>query len=117
MGPRSGARTHKLGSCLLCTESDVIAAQQRNVAKSNDACSKPQDVFGCGDRGQKRPHDLTLQKKKIKHLSQRVAVSEVRLALPDFNNIAVRITDIAARLAVLLFGSVMNLAPWLRQIS
>src|SRR6516165_5611989 len=49
------------------------------------------------------------------HVSCRLAVSKVRLALPNFYNIAIRIANVAARLAVYLsFGSVINLAPRLR---
>jgi hypothetical protein len=36
------------------------------------------------------------------HVSGRLAVSEVRLALPNFYNITIRIANVAARLAVLL---------------
>jgi hypothetical protein len=35
------------------------------------------------------------------HVSSRLAVSDARVALPNFYNVAVRITDVAARLAVL----------------
>jgi hypothetical protein len=34
------------------------------------------------------------------HVSSRLAVSDARVALPDFYNIAVRIANVAARLAV-----------------
>ena len=52
------------------------------------------------------------------HVSCRLAVSKVRLALPNFYNIAIRIANVAARLAVYLsFGSVINLAPRLRHSS
>ena len=36
------------------------------------------------------------------HVSRRSAVSEVRLALPNLYNIAIRIANLAARLAVLV---------------
>jgi hypothetical protein len=39
------------------------------------------------------------------HVSRRLAVSETRLALPNFYNITIRIANVAARLAVLV--------PWL----
>ena len=36
------------------------------------------------------------------HMSCRLAVSEIRLALPDFDNITIRIAHVAERLAVLV---------------
>ena len=49
--------------------------------------------------------------------SYRLAASEARLVLPDLDNIAIGVANVAARLTVLSFGSVTNSAPRLRHSS
>jgi hypothetical protein len=65
----------------------------------------PDVAAGC-DRV--RSNDVTVDARGLRghhgcfHVSRRLAVSEVRLALPNFNNITIRIANVAARLAGLV---------------
>src|SRR5271169_5748012 len=79
---------------LIPSLSDFISSSLTSVCLSR--CSSTGGPNGRSRRRSVRGHHRCF------HVSCRLAVSNARLALPNFNNIAIGIANVAARLAVLV---------------
>src|ERR1700730_1608170 len=77
--------------------------QARCLARSNAfALGRPEHPVSCNGAIHHRVPTAARGHHGCFHESHRLAVSEVRLALPNFNNIAIGIANVAARLTVLV---------------